>query len=61
MTERERWIDYLRWLNGASEGMIAVAWAHGWRCPPEVMEEGKRRRAELGVTDDMLTPRRLKW
>jgi len=48
--ERQRWIEYVEWLTEQMAGAYVIAAVHGFKTPPDVIEEGRRRRIALGYT-----------
>lgn len=39
--------EYLAFLNDANEGPIMMAYAHGWRCSPRLVDKGREFRVEI--------------
>ncbi len=39
--------EYLQFINEANEAPISNAYIHGWRCPEEDIEKGKKFREEI--------------
>jgi hypothetical protein len=39
--------DYITFLGNAESRVIGLLFSHGFQFPPEMIEEGKQRRAEL--------------
>jgi hypothetical protein len=48
-SERELWREYANLLCDASQSPISLAWAHGWRCPDELIQRGNELRVALGI------------
>lgn len=39
--------EYIKALEDENGSLVGLAYAHGWRCPPERAEHGKELRAKI--------------
>lgn len=43
----EAYDEYIALLAHAEQGLMGLAYAHGYRCPPEFVERGEKLRARI--------------
>lgn len=43
----EAYDEYIAALASENSSLIGLAYAHGWRCPPEIVKRGEELRAMI--------------
>ena len=50
----EAYDEYVAALDSENGSLIGLAYAHGWRCPPERVQRGEELRAKIAALKEKI-------